>query len=79
LPIKPENYRRVRNHIFKLLGRVCVMCGSIENLEFDHIIPNGYARHDKSSERVWEWIESYDKGNLQILCKDCNRQKSDKI
>jgi 5-methylcytosine-specific restriction endonuclease McrA len=79
LPIKPENYKRVRDHIFKLLGRACVGCGSVDELEFDHIVPTGYARRDKSSERVWEWLESYDQGNLQILCKDCNREKGDNI
>ena len=79
MPIKPENYQRVRNHIFLLLGRKCVMCSSTENLEFDHIVPNGYARRSVSSERVWEWLESYDKHNLQVLCGTCNKIKSDKL
>ncbi len=44
----------------------CVMCGSRENLEFDHIIP--VAKGGSSTER-----------NVQLLCELCNRAKSDSI
>ncbi len=44
----------------------CVKCGSQENLEFDHIIP--FSKGGANTYR-----------NLQILCKKCNIDKSNKI
>lgn len=44
----------------------CVECGSQENLEFDHIIP-----HSKNGANTYR--------NVQLLCQDCNRSKSNKI
>lgn len=47
-------------------GGRCVKCGSQENLEFDHIIP--FSKGGANTYR-----------NLQILCKKCNVEKSNKI
>lgn len=44
----------------------CVKCGSQEHLEFDHIIP--FSKGGANTYR-----------NLQILCKKCNIEKSNKI
>lgn len=47
-------------------GGKCCICGSHENLEFDHIIPIS-----KGGATTFR--------NLQLLCHSCNLKKSDKI
>jgi 5-methylcytosine-specific restriction endonuclease McrA len=47
-------------------GGRCVQCGSNENLEFDHIIP--VSKGGANTAR-----------NLQLLCENCNRSKSNRI
>lgn len=44
-------------------GGSCICCGSFQNLEFDHITP--YSCGGTS-----------DVSNIQLLCKNCNRSKS---
>lgn len=47
-------------------GQRCVECGATEDLQIDHILP--IALGGATSE-----------GNLQALCADCNRAKSDSL
>ena len=44
----------------------CVYCGSSVDLEYDHIIP-------------FSWGGSNSPENVQLLCKKCNRNKSDSL
>ncbi len=44
----------------------CVQCGAQEELEFDHIIPIAKGGGNAID-------------NIQLLCRDCNQQKSDSI
>jgi len=78
MPIKPENYKIIRDHFIKLLGGECVICHSKENIEFDHIIPIKTCVSKMSrSKREWHWFTEYAKGNLQLLCPGCNNKKND--
>jgi hypothetical protein len=56
----------VMDKVWNRDGGRCVKCGSQENLEFDHIIP--FSKGGATSYR-----------NMQLLCKKCNIEKSNKI
>jgi hypothetical protein len=52
--------------VFERDGHKCLECGSSEDLQFDHIIPVALGGGTSPE-------------NLQILCGDCNRSKSDAL
>jgi hypothetical protein len=56
----------VRKRILNKYNSKCCICGSKDNLEIDHIVPLSVGgRHDED--------------NMQVLCRKCNRGKSNKI
>lgn len=65
-----EDVRKIPQTVKLLVWRrdqgQCGLCGSREQLEFDHIIP--VAKGGSNTER-----------NIQLLCARCNRSKSDRI
>lgn len=67
-----------RIELLVALGRSCVWCGATENLTFDCIRPTGGRHHKLSSvaRMTFYWREAR-KGNVQVLCFDCNVKKSD--
>lgn len=56
----------VMDKVWNRDGGKCVKCGSQKNLEFDHLIPVS-----KGGATTYR--------NLQLLCKECNVEKSNKI
>jgi hypothetical protein len=56
----------VMDKVWNRDGGRCARCGSQENLEFDHIIP--FSKGGATTYR-----------NIQLLCKKCNIDKSNKI
>lgn len=63
-----------RNRREWLTGKFCVKCGSIENLEVDHI-----DRTQKVTHSVWGWGEAkrdIELAKCQVLCKKCHKEKT---
>jgi hypothetical protein len=56
----------VKNAVWQRDGGKCTQCGSTSYLEFDHIIP-----HTKGGANTV--------ANVQLLCRNCNLKKSDRI
>lgn len=66
-PIARENIPEdVRMYVWRRDQGRCVNCGNNNNLEFDHIIP--ISEGGSNTER-----------NIQLLCSNCNKKKSNKI
>ena len=57
--------KEVQREVWRRDGGKCIACGSQERLEFDHIIP--ISKGGANTAR-----------NIQILCEECNRKKSNK-
>ncbi len=56
----------VRREVWRRDGGKCVRCGSRERLEYDHIVP--VSKGGSNTAR-----------NIELLCENCNRSKSDSI
>ncbi len=76
----PETKRRARAKLLKkrrdwlMTNGPCQSCGSVENLEVDHIDPSL-----KISHRVWSWAEPVRMAELakcQVLCSVCHKKKT---
>jgi hypothetical protein len=55
--------REVRRAVFERDGGKCTECGSTFDLQYDHVIPVALGGASTAE-------------NLQLLCADCNREKS---
>jgi HNH endonuclease len=58
--------REVKVEVWHRDGGRCVQCSAVEYLEFDHVIP-----HSRGGANTV--------ANVQILCRKCNGEKSDRI
>lgn len=56
----------VKEEVFKRDRGQCVKCGSTRDLQYDHVIP--YSRGGSNTAP-----------NIQLLCGDCNRAKSNRF
>lgn len=62
-----------------VLGGKCAKCKVTNNLTFDCIRPTGGHHHRLSSvARITYYLEQMRRGNLQVLCHDCNSRKGAK-
>ena len=69
-----------RARILRILGPRCACCGATEDLTFDCIRPGGgnHARLEHS-QRITFYRRQFSVGNLQVLCRRCNINKSDRL
>ena len=73
-----ERYRARRAYAIEKLGGKCVVCGTTEDLEIDHI-----NKKEKSFQITQKWsvpIEVYDRElqKCQLLCHTHHKEKSDR-
>lgn len=72
-----DRYYRRKAEAIEVLGGKCVRCGSVEDLEFDHIDPStkistiGKLASTASEEKLWTEV-----AKCQLLCKACHKEKS---
>ena len=60
-----KEWRALRIRVLVEYGYRCMLCGSIDEIQVDHIKPRS-----KSPHLSMTFL------NLQVLCKDCNFEKS---
>lgn len=69
--------RNARFNLLFKLGGCCAQCSSTRELEFDCIIPQGHYHHPLgTAKRMVFYRKQHAVGNLQILCRRCNRKKA---
>lgn len=71
-----DRYYRLKAERILRLGGKCTWCGSIQNLEFDHIDPK-----TKEMEHGTDWAYAltdveFELEKCQLLCYTCHRKKS---
>ena len=76
-PQLKQYYLRRKYYIF-LLGNRCARCGSMKNLEFDHIVPSTklYTISEMLSKSFPEESLHEELRKCQILCEDCHLKKT---
>jgi 5-methylcytosine-specific restriction endonuclease McrA len=90
--LQRDHYNKKKEYLLEHVGSVCVSCGSTSNIEFDHIRPRTSSQKEKQtrirtgnmgnavwnkrpSAMSWECIKM-EIPDLQPLCKECHRKKS---
>ena len=70
-------YKERKEKLTALLGGVCVVCGTIERLEFDHIDPETkeFTICKRLNGASWEDILEEAK-KCQLLCRKCHNRKT---
>jgi 5-methylcytosine-specific restriction endonuclease McrA len=67
---------RAKAKLIAELGGECVMCGTTEDLEIDHLYKREWSiRNTEFSWRISKYRKEAALGLLQLLCGDCNKFK----
>jgi len=65
--------RKTRKQLIDKLGGVCALCGSRDELEFDHINGRDYEPSKlSSSARLARYKREVAAGEIRLLCNPCN-------
>lgn len=72
-----DRRKKRRSILVEMLGGQCVLCGSIESLEFDHKVPGSWSFRlsGKGLDRSWDSILT-ESEKCQLLCRSCHRSKT---
>jgi len=65
---KTPEWKQVRNKVRREMTPFCPVCGSEDDLVVDHINPIRYF-----------WEQRLNENNLQLLCNDCNLEKTSMV
>ena len=65
--ISPTRWKHLRDEVFNKYGKVCLKCGSFDDVVVDHIIP--YSKNKNLATDI---------NNLQPLCRSCNSKKGNR-
>lgn len=72
-----ERNKRIRREWFAAQGGKCVLCGSGERLECDHI--DRATKPGPDAHKVWSWSKArmdVELAKCQVLCHDCHLTKT---
>ena len=74
-----RHYRNKREQVFDHYGRACAYCGSVDDIQIDHM--DGDGKQCRTQERkaggFYYWLAANNfPPNFQTLCKRCNLAKS---
>lgn len=76
-PVKRREYQRqwtAKRRSDWFHDKVCVRCGSSDDLQLDHIDPSTKVDH-----KVWNWSQTrreIELAKCQVLCADCHKVKT---
>jgi 5-methylcytosine-specific restriction endonuclease McrA len=81
LSAKAEEYHRDRARAIQIYGGCCVECGSVEDLQFDHVNNDGAAHrliegHRDMVRRIKRLGAPLDDWELQLLCPEHHRSRT---
>ena len=75
--------KRARVKLIEQLGGRCAQCGSLKDLELDHLYPSQtiinrpWNKRQDSSHRISILRREAKEGLLQVLCSECNKRKGE--
>jgi hypothetical protein len=78
-----DRWQELKDKVFGHYGRVCVCCGTTENLSIDHLEGDGAAHRTElfgsrnaAGTRMYLWLvrNGFPEG-FQVLCLPCNQSK----
>lgn len=70
-----NNWHAARMELISKLGGICVNCGTVEELQFDHIDPYSKQIEIRLLIKGRHWDHPEIK-KIQLLCKSCHHKKS---